>query len=365
MGGNALKLIGLDSRRIETQELYDLTKEIQALTTELFIKIDPVKFYHTKPDHGDIDLVGVLRPGLNIRPKPTPEEKSRGYAPPPIWTKKLPEICGSKGFHWNYPVTSFEFKGVQIDISGHEDPQIAQTHLEFINYSPTGNVLNRMLKQTGVKWGVDGLTFPIRKNISGDGDLLGSVRLSYQIQEALEIADLPLKTWEDGFETQEDIFAWTCQSKLFNKQIYDFENLDHTNRKRDFIRPDYHAWRTYIEDKPDHYKRYETVEERTIAKTKWLEVLCKKFPNLGPAREEIFQSRKDTKINRAKLEGNWISKKTGLKGKELGDHIKDFKKTIGPTNKDWDNWLAKVSEAQAKAVYMAFLKEKNIGPSID
>lgn len=144
MGGNALKSLGIESRRINTQELLDLTKKAQELTGGMFLWLKPVKFYHSKPDHGDIDLIALVHPGYTESREQTPEEKKRGFTPPPRWVEETPKLCQSAGIHWNAPVASIELDGVQVDISGHKDQDLAQAHLNFSHYSPTGNVVGRM-----------------------------------------------------------------------------------------------------------------------------------------------------------------------------------------------------------------------------
>jgi hypothetical protein len=353
MGGNALKSIGIKTRRIDTSEFLYLTERVRQLTSDLFINIEPVKSYHKKPDHGDIDFIATLRQGMDAPPLQTPDERQKGYNPPPIWVQKI-QNCGTQGLYWNDPVVSFELEGVQIDITGHLQPEMAKAHLEFSHYSPIGNVVGRMIKQTGAKWGIDGLSFPVRDSLSGDGNINGCVHLSYDIKDVLYIAGLPFKNWKDGFETQEEMFEWAAQSRLFNKEIFYFENLNHTNRKRDSIRPDYHAWLAFIKDKPNHYPRYQTKEERTIARTKWFAQLCERFPHLGPAREEILQTKADRSKHREKLNGNLIRAWTGLQGKELGDVFKAFKTIIGPNPQDFDLWLTQISEKEAKRTFLAF-----------
>lgn len=354
MGGNAIRSLGLEARRVTTQEHNDIVIEVKARTAHLFDTCEPVKFYHQKADHGDVDIVCAIKGGADTK-NPLLECPEANLKP--RWIDLLTQTLESRGVLWNPPVASMELRGVQVDFSGHPDPVMAQTHLDFSHYSPTGNVIGRMIKQTGAKWGVDGLTFPMRENLAGNGNILGIIRLSFEAKDAFELAGIPADAWRRGFETQEDIFSWASNSALFNKDIFDFENLDHTNRKRDALRPDYHTWRAFIENLPPKYKRSENDSERTQAKTRWFEILCETFPNLRPEREKILEEKKEKAIHREKLKGNLIQQWTGLQGQALGNLIRAFRAHGVPGGMDYDRWLATISASEAKSTFLEFSRK--------
>ena len=344
MGGNALKLVGLESRRISTDELHSLCSDVELLTGNLFAGLEPVKFWHEKPTHGDIDFVAHVRPEFMEN-----------------WESSVSSALNSKGFHRNRPVCSLEFKGVQIDIAGQESDADMRAYLDFCHYSPCGNVIGRMLKQTGAKWGVDGLSYPVREQVDGEGQLLGNVPLSRDMKEILSLAGLDHETWKSGFEKQEDIFNFCAGSSLFNKEIFAFENLNHINRKRDRLRADYHSWIEHIQGRDDTYSRYANDEERSAKKTEWFAVLCEKFPHLGDAAEAIHQAANIKKELAAKFNGGTVGELTGLKGKELGVTLGAFIGHIGG-HEGFDAWRADGDVEALKASFLEFYN-KSGGPA--
>lgn len=358
MGGNALKLLGIQSRRIPSAEFIELSEKTRELTQSLFSNIQVVKAYETKPDHGDIDLVAVIKPGLEVMAERTQEQKDKGEAPKPLWVEELKAVTGTTGIYWNSPVASMELEGVQVDISGHLDPNKAKTRLEFSHYSPIGNVVGRMIRQTGAKWGVDGLTFPIRDTLANEGNLLGSVQLSIEMQDVFELAGLPSEPWEKGFKTQQEIMEWAAQSRLFNKEIFEFDNLNHINRKRDILRPDYHQWLEYTKTVPNKYERYKTPEEANAAKTMWFTLICQRFENLRPEWEAAHELKRLKSESKGKLNGKLIQSWTGLKGKELGQCIEEFKTTMGG-EKQYQQWLIKTSEKKAEETFKSFYRKRD------
>jgi len=219
MGGNALKSQNIEARRISTPEMRQFILEMQTLAVPHFNWLDPVKCWHNKPTHGDIDFIGFAKS----------DRKGKQL---PAWAEEIMEQANSEGFHWNKPVLSFEYKGVQIDFAVKYTDRDAKNYLNFCQYSPTGNIVGRMLKQTGVKWGVDGLTFPVR-DPADDNNMLGSVDLTDNVEDILSLAGLDPKKWVAGFDQETEIYEYACNSPLFNKEIFQFENLNHVNRKRD------------------------------------------------------------------------------------------------------------------------------------
>jgi len=353
MGGNALKQLGIESRRIATSELWRISSEIRDALSGSFHEVSPVLFYANKPDHGDIDLVGHVRADCKD------------------WKAACLGVLSPKAHSVNDGVMSLEYDGVQVDLSGHLEGMAYRDKLNFCGYSPIGNVLGRMIKQTGAKWGMDGLTYPVRETVDGQGDVLGEVRLSGDLSRTLHLAGLPLDypdsisdfpdgVSRQGFRDQESIFRFSVQSPLFSKEIFQFENLNHVNRKRDRTRKDYHAWLTFIESDSvvDRYKRYSSDEERTKAKEMWFDVLCDMFPESN-LRSRAAGFRENLDIRRAtatKFNGQTVAELTGLTGKALGGLFKKFQTHLGG-EAAFVNWRIKVTPDEARQTFLGILPQ--------
>lgn len=58
MGGKALKILGIETERKPTQEHLRIEQEVSSIISDMFnTEVRTVKFYRTKKDHGDCDLL--------------------------------------------------------------------------------------------------------------------------------------------------------------------------------------------------------------------------------------------------------------------------------------------------------------------
>lgn len=355
MGGNALKLKGLTPLRIPDKDLKGLIDEIsdKLIKEEVFKWILPTKTYNNKTDHGDLDLIGELC---------KPNQKN-----PLAWHLKAKKVLNSKEIHWNKPVASLEYLGYQIDLTGRDTYQKAKTHLEFSHFSPLGNILGRLIRKTGAKWGINGLEYQISEKESPESHILKTLCLSEDINQILLFCGLNPKTWQLGFDNQEDIFQYACQSKLFNKEIFKLENLNHTHRKRDRTRPDYHQWLNFLEKKEvrnnTHWNLKETPSQYSQRITQYQLVIDKEFPTanlLGTIKEERSKNDFIKLQKKEKFNGSLISKWTGLQKQELGEFIKAFKKEFNlSTPNTLIKWIVSTDKGKIKDLVKSYQLDYN------
>lgn len=357
MGGNALKLKGLDPQRIKDADLPEVIQKISQvlLDNKIFKWVAPVKYYKTKEDHGDLDLVGELYP-----------KKDNPCLP---WQLEVKTLLNSKEIHWNNPVASLEYQGHQIDITGRHNYEKAKAHLEFSHYSPLGNILGRLIKKTGAKWGIDGLEYQIKDTETPESQVLKTVPLSRDIEGVLKLCGLDPDTWHKGFECQTDIFEYACQSPLFNKKIFHLENLNHAHRKRDRTRPDYHQWLSHIKDPSIldkiNWVLKESPEEYKTRKEAYQKIIDKEFPDshlLIKIQEERIYNNFIKSQKKEKFNGELISLWTKLKGVELGNLLKEFKSHHNLNSQDsLIHWIINNDKATIKKTlldYKNLLKDK-------
>ncbi len=315
MGGTALKHLGFESRRISKTEYFELVSEIKEICKKHFPIFKDVLHYTNKPDHGDIDFVCMHNSSLGE-------------------SHTIKEIFKPNYYNQNSCVHSFDYKEAQIDLVITKNVESFNYYYLFSCFSPIGNVLGRLIKQKGLKWGIDGLTYPIKLS---DSEQLGNIRVDIQeayctFEKLLKFVGLQhnfgdcFERFKDSFHTQEDIFEWLSGANLFNKDIFAFENLNHVNRKRDRLRNDYHGWLEYIKDKPN---KFIGNEDKTI----YIEEINKHFCiNIHREAEALISRYVYKKYLNEKFNGKMVSEWTGLQGQELGKVIKSYKDSIEDFN---------------------------------
>jgi hypothetical protein len=362
MGGNALKLKGLSPKRINDHEMEKLITHISTTLVEkkIFKWILPTKSYGQKIDHGDLDLIGELN--------------SKGDKYPP-WHLEAQKALDSKAIYWNKPVASLEFKGYQIDLTGRTGKEKALTHLDFSHYSPLGNILGRLIRKTGAKWGINGLEYQVKEKDTPESQVIRTLTLSDDINQILKFCGLNPKTWHEGFNTQEEIFDYACQSHLFNKDIFKIENLNHTHRKRDRTRQDYHHWLLHIASPKIANKTLWKIKETPLEYTQRIQnfqtLINQEFPKLK-LLNQIHSSRKENELIKSqkeeKFNGELISAWTGQTGKELGDLIKGFKKSQGLNSpEELIHWIKPKDSKTIKMLvldYQKGIKDKHKTPTL-
>jgi hypothetical protein len=360
MGGNALKLKGINPKRIPDSEKNNLIKTVSdaLLTEKIFKWILPVKSFRQKQDHGDLDLIGEL----NLK----------NLEPDNPWHLKAKKALNSKEAHWNKPVVSLEYQGFQIDLTGRESYEKAKTHLEFSHYSPLGNILGRMIRRTGAKWGINGLEYQIKEKDSPEAQVLRTINLTNNIDHILSLCGLNPKPWHYGFDSEEDIFSFACQSHYFNKELFAIENLNHTHRKRDRTRPDYHQWLNYIGNSDIinkcSWKPTESIQEYSQRIQHFQLILDREFPKAKLLETIKEQRERATYISQQKEEkfnGELISNWCGLKGPKLGEFIKNFKESQGlQKNEELIKWILKHDKDFIKSSVLDYKTRQQDKPNL-
>ena len=336
MGGTALKHLGFESRRISKEEYLEIVFEIREIGRNHFSALKDILHYTSKPDHGDIDFVCLDKPPLGE-------------------VTNFKEIFGAKYYSQNSCVHSFDYKGVQIDVALTNSLDSFTYYYLFSCFSPMGNVIGRLVKQKGLKWGIDGLTYPIKLS---DSEQLGNIKIDVHgsyitFDKLLEFLGLENKfgdcyeIFRYAFVTQEDIFKWLSSSKLFNKDIFAFENLNHVNRKRDRVRKDYHSWLEYIKDKPNKFVG-------NGDKTVYIKEINNHFRcDINKEAEDSITKHTYKKFLKEKFNGKMVSEWTGLQGEELGKVIKSYKDSI----EDFDSFIQLKTTENIEKTFREFWKK--------
>ena len=319
MGGTALKeQFGFEGKRVDKDTYKVLVDELIRTAQDSFgdSKLLDVLHYANKQSFGDIDLVGISSGSQDE-----------------VLIKELfkPRFISKNSF-----VYSFDYKGTQVDLSLLPSRSKRDALYLFSCFSPMGNILGRLLKQKGLKWGIDGLSYPIKLS---DSEQLGVVPIRFSSpwhtfiktlnflgysynQNCFDLHEDFFKGFAYQFQEQKDIFEFLTSSNLFNKKIFAFENLNHANRKRDKVRADYHAWLEFIESK-------ESVFEQEHDKTVYIDEINEHFKiDLYEYWQELMSKKLLKDHLKNKFSGLTVMSWTSLQGRELGVVLGAFKKWI-------------------------------------
>jgi hypothetical protein len=212
MGGKALNKYGVHTERKNTDEFLALSKEIQdRIAFDLPVSTAVVKCYHTKADHGDLDLLLCMANDVQIN-----------------WRTYIEKHFKPLAIHNNGGVFSFDYKNFQIDFIPikEEKWEIAQV---YYSYDPLGNIMGKTFHKFGLSYGWDGLHYKYR-NFRGTNST--NILLTTDSKRIFDFGGYDYDRYLQGFETLEDIFKFAVDCVNFDTEIFQMENLKSIDKKR-------------------------------------------------------------------------------------------------------------------------------------
>lgn len=334
MGGKALNKYGVHTERKNTEEFLALAKEIQEKIW-LGLQAPPVKTavvkcYHTKADHGDLDLLLCVANNAQIN-----------------WRHFIEQTYNPNAIHNNGGVFSFDYKNFQVDfIPIKEDKwEIAQV---YYSYDPLGNIMGKTFHKFGLSYGWDGLHYKYR-NFRGTNS--ENILLTTDPERIFKFGGYSYERYLEGFETLEDIFEFVIDSQNFDTEMFQMENLKSIDRKRNRKRGSYHLFLNYLKDN-DIFAKREFEED----KSNYILPIDFFFPEINLREKLKALNEKDLKdfYLAEKFNGNlvmeWLPE---LKDKELGVAIKKFREYLGDT---YETIVSAASTAELKEIFMDVYK---------
>ena len=154
MGGKALNKYGITTERKNTEEFQRIGKEIQeqiAFDFDFPVETEVVTCYHTKPDHGDLDLLIKIGDRFHNAGIDLKEYIRIAFAPQAI--------------HNNGGVYSFDYQNFQIDFIPIRESRW-ETAKVYYSYDPLGNIMGKTFHKFGLSYGWEGLFYKFR-NFNG------------------------------------------------------------------------------------------------------------------------------------------------------------------------------------------------------
>ena len=294
MGGNVFPG---HTRRYYAAEYHQLTSEVLDRLRPHVNRAVVIPAYSTKQSFGDMDILVIPKPNMNYG-----------------------EIFNTQMVSANGGVHSLVYKQFQLDMIVSNADEFDYS-LRYFSFNDRGNLIGKIAHKFGIKHGHKGLTMPIR-----NGDyLLGEITLTRNPRVADEFLGVE---YVCEFDTLEQVFENVIGSKYFSKEIYAFENMNHTARIRDRKRTTYNAFLKYIADRDLPTYEFHKVKDE------YHDFVFAAFP---PARSE-FQLLVDTRalVQRARIKfnGRLVSQLTGLVDKPLGSFMRKLSPQLSPQTVD-------------------------------
>lgn len=304
MGGKALRQKGIETVRLNSKDYEMIAARVESEFRLLGWDTHVVKSYRSKETHGDLDI--LLKNEHRGLDNSLRDDIVKTFRP--------------KAIVKNGNVTSFEFENFQIDaivVPSYE----WETSICFFDYDPTGNIMGKVAHKFGLKYGFNGLVYPYRSETSHH---IRDILISNSNIEIFDFLDYNYGRYLLGFNTLEDIFIYLTDSKYFDSSIFQFENLNHIDKKRNRKRKTYNQFLEYINTDEHTHKSIEW-KDRLL----YLTHIDRFFPKAN-FLDQYFELKSEEKryaIIRSKFNGNMIMGMfPDITGMELGKFIEQFKK---------------------------------------
>lgn len=333
MGGKALQKYGVFTERKNTYEFRQLGHELAKKVSFDFSTVcEVVTCYHTKETHGDLDLLVMVDNDSNIN-----------------WKNYIELNFNPNAIYCNGGVYSFDYNNFQVDIipilkSKWETAKI------YFSYDPLGNIMGKTYHKFGLSYGWQGLFYKYR-NFNGTNS--HNILLSNDARKIFEFGGYDYDRYLLGFETLEDIFKFCIAGKYFDSDMFQIENLNSIDKKRNRKRGSYHLFLNYLKDN-DINVSYQFNQN----KNDYINMINQYFPESNLINELIELNKIDArnKMISQKFNGDIVmSWLPNLQGKALGLVISKFKNSLGD---EYDEFILKSSYDMIRNRFMEIYHEK-------
>lgn len=313
MGGKALVKYGVHTERKNTKEFnqigYIMEKQV---FKDLSFFSNVVKCYHTKSDHGDLDLLISVIAGSNVN-----------------WKEYITKTFKPRAIHHNANVYSFDYDNFQIDFIL-IDSEISRISEAYYSYDPLGNLMGKSFHKFNLSYGWNGLYYKYR-NFNGNNS--ENILISTDPSKIFKFGGYCYETTLIGFENLEDIYKYVINGKYFNGESLQLHNLTQIDRKRNRKRVSYNTFIKYLED-----NKIDKTYQFSKNKADYLPMINSFFPeaNLQEKLATLDAMDRENKIISTKFNGDmvmmWLPE---LQGKQLGAAIAQFKEHLGDEYRDF------------------------------
>lgn len=309
MGGNALSsTVPVRLTKREADRLAaDCVVKLQALYPGR--RVAYMSSYRSKPDAGDADILVEGGDGYD------PHQAAAALDAVEV-VRNGPVTSVGVIVHPEVPQRDGNVFQVDLIKSAPEEFDYASN---YFMWSDLGNLIGRIAHAGFTAHKHNGLYFYFR-----DQDyMFREIVLTRDYGRALEYLGYDPVLFSKGFDTLKDIFEFTASSTFFNRDIFLLENRNAVARVRDKKRPAYMGFLKWCEARPE-LPGYAFSED----KTSWLPRLFEFFPEFKAQYDQAVIDLARQRELKARFSGDFVSRITGLQGKELGGFMKRFKESF-------------------------------------
>ena len=305
MGGRALLSKGVATERKDTQTFNEIAEELRGrIGEDLLLETAIVKCFHTKEDHGDLDLL------VKVKHK---DFDFLGY----INAEFRPHAT-----YVNANVISFDYRNFQIDFIK-INPVSWETAQTYYSYDPLGNIMGKSYHKFNLSYGWNGLYYKFRNTHGSAADIF----ITADARKIFEFGGYDYDRYLQGFECLEEIYDFCIAGKYFNIETFKMENLTQIDRKRNRKRKSYHEFLNYV-GASSVTKAFEFNKD----KDSYLPMIEAYFPE-AKLMEKLDALKEEDRLNNViaqKFNGDivmmWLPE---LQGKQLGAAMSLFKQSLG------------------------------------
>lgn len=203
---------------------------------------------------------------------------------------------------------------LQVDLFGTPD-DLLHTRATFMGWGDFGNILGRLLKPLGLRWGEVGLEYVHR--VPGDDHWKRLHLVSRDIDTALHVAGLDPATYHAGFASERAMHDYLRASPLFSG--YPFLNPGSRLNRKTITRPGMTRFITYLRDLG--------TPEGEHAPTWSAEQTDAALPGYGILAFAQAASAEHARLARLKqhVNGHLVMTLTGRTGRDLGNLMRALK----------------------------------------
>lgn len=232
---------------------------------------------------------------------------------------------------------SMSYRQMQLDFFQVE-PEYLRVMAAFMDFNDLGNLVGRLARKFGLKWGERGLTYPYRR---ASGNYVVDMPVSLDFEAVCRFLGLDYATWRTGFHELHEMFDWVIASPYFSVGPYVDSNESTSHMRKDGVhRTNIARFIDYLSEK-DIIKRYEYAEREL-----YLPMILAAFPDAKLveqiAMERIAEARAD--MLRAKFGGKLVQRlRPEFKDHAAGPALGEFIRTLKASMPDFETWLLSAS----------------------
>lgn len=283
------------------------------------------RYYGDKPDFGDMDVIVPSRPD---------------------WAELRAEIAADLGVTRVKSagrVFSMDYRGLQTDLFAVPAHSV-ETMYNYMSFNDLGNLLGRLLRPFGLKYGEEGLAYVFRR--ASDERYKVDLPVTQDFGRVCAFAGLDYDAWIAGFDTLVSLYEWVIASPYFSVAPY-FDRLAGTMAQRARDRATIQTFIAFLRERGVDARPGFAGREASLP------VIAAAFPEarLMERLSEERASEERAIAIAARFNGRLVmSLRPELDGKELGRFIVAFKRSCG----DFEAFALSATEDEMRRRILAF-----------